>query len=82
MRGLPATLTRMQTIVRVNPRPNAQSVINQLPDWFAHYNEVYPHRALRYRSSRELIAQNREALSGFWGAITLAQPHRCSASGR
>ncbi len=44
--------------VRVNPRPNAQSVIDQLPDWFDHYNAVHPHRALRYRSPREFITQN------------------------
>jgi putative transposase len=50
--------------VRVNPRPNAQSVIDQLPGWFAHYNKVHPHRALRYRSPREFIAQTCEAPSG------------------
>jgi putative transposase len=50
--------------VRVNPKPDAQSVINQLPGWFAHYNEVHPHRALRYRSPREFIAKTCEALSG------------------
>jgi transposase InsO family protein len=50
--------------VRVNPKPNAQSVIDQLPGWFAHYNEVHPHRALRYRSPREFIAKTCEARSG------------------
>jgi transposase InsO family protein len=34
------------------PQANAQSVIDQLPGWFAHYNDVHPHRALRYRSTR------------------------------
>jgi putative transposase len=53
--------TLKRDYVRVNPRPDAQSVINQLPGWFAHYNEVHPHRALRYRSPREFIAQTREA---------------------
>jgi putative transposase len=48
----------------MNPRPDAQSVIDQLPGWFAHYNEVHPHRALRYRSPREFIAQTCEAMSG------------------
>ncbi len=56
--------TLKRDYVRVNPRPNAQSVIDQLPGWFAHYNEVHPHRALRYRSPREFIAQTCEALSG------------------
>jgi putative transposase len=31
--------------VRVSPRPNAESVMRQLPSWIAHYNEVHPHRA-------------------------------------
>jgi len=50
--------------VRVNPRSNAQSVIDQLPGRFDHYNEAHPHRALRYRSPREFIAQTWEALLG------------------
>lgn len=56
--------TLKRDYVRVNPRPDAQSVIDQLPGWFDHYNEVHPHRALRYRSPREFIAQTCEALSG------------------
>jgi putative transposase len=56
--------TLKRDYVRVNPRPDAQSVIDQLPGWLAHYNEVHPHRALRYRSPREFIAQTCEALSG------------------
>ncbi|TCQ06317.1 integrase-like protein [Sphingomonas sp. PP-CC-3A-396] len=56
--------TLKRDYARVNPRPNAQSVIDQLPGWFAHYNEVHPHRALRYQSPREFIAQTCEALSG------------------
>lgn len=56
--------TLKRDYVRVNPRPDALSVIDQLPGWFAHYNEVHPHRALRYRSPREFIAQTCEALSG------------------
>jgi putative transposase len=51
--------------VRVNPRPDAASVINQLPIWFDHYNRVHPHRALGYRSPREFIDRStRENLSG------------------
>jgi putative transposase len=56
--------TLKRDYVRVNPKPDAQSVIDQLPGWFDHYNEVHPHRALRYRSPREFIAQTCEALSG------------------
>jgi len=50
--------------VRVNPRPDAQSVIDQLLGRFAPYNEVHPHRASLYRSTREIIVQTCEALSG------------------
>ena len=42
--------------VRVSPRPDAQTVMRQLPAWIAHYNEVHPHKALGYRSPREFIA--------------------------
>ena len=56
--------TLKRDYVLLNPTPNAQSVIDQLPGWFDHYNEVHPHRALRYRSPREFIAQTCEALSG------------------
>lgn len=59
--------TPKRDYVRVNPRPNAQSVINQLPGWFAHYNEVHPHRALRYRSSGEFIAKPARRCQSFKG---------------
>jgi len=55
--------TLKRDYVRVNPRPDAQTVIAQLPAWIDHYNEVHPHRALGYRSPREFIATTREALS-------------------
>jgi transposase InsO family protein len=41
---------------RVVARPNAETVLCQLPSWIAHYNEVHPHKALGYRSPREFIA--------------------------
>jgi putative transposase len=41
--------------VRVSPCPDAEAVLRQLPSWFAHYNEVHPHKALGYRSPREFI---------------------------
>ena len=43
--------------VRVSPRPDALTVMHQLSAWFAHYNEVHPHKALGYRSPREFIAE-------------------------
>jgi putative transposase len=41
--------------VRVNPIPDAHSLISQLPAWFRHYNNVHPHKALRYRSPVKFI---------------------------
>ncbi|SEN12214.1 Integrase core domain-containing protein [Sphingomonas gellani] len=55
--------TLKRDYVRVSPRPDAHTVIAQLPDWIDHYNEVHPHRALGYSSPREFIAATREALS-------------------
>jgi len=43
---------------RVSPRPDARAVVDQIPNWMAHYNHVHPHRALGYRSPREFIALN------------------------
>ena len=48
--------TLKRDYVRVSSRPNAASVMRQLPSWIAHYNEVHPHKALGYRSPREFIA--------------------------
>lgn len=47
-----------------SPSTGAHTVIEQLPAWLTHYNEVHPHKALGYRSPREYITQAREALSG------------------
>jgi len=41
--------------VRVNPLPDALTVMRQLSAWITHYNEVHPHKALGYRSPREFI---------------------------
>jgi len=63
--------TLKRDYVRVSPIPDAQSVLRQLPLWLAHYNELHPHRALGYRSPRELIARStQESLSGLEEATT------------
>ena len=51
---------------RVNPMPDAETLIRQLPSWFEHYNELHPHRALGYRSPREFIQRRstKEIMSG------------------
>lgn len=44
--------------VRVNSCPDASAVLEQLSGWFAHYNEIHPHKALGYRSPRQFIRAN------------------------
>ena len=46
--------------VSVNPRPDAATVIAQLPSWFEHYNTLHPHKALGYRSPREFLNRQTE----------------------
>jgi transposase InsO family protein len=41
---------------RVNPRPDALTVLQQLSTWFEDYNAVHPHSGLRMLSPREFIA--------------------------
>ena len=43
--------------VRVNPRPDATTVLQQITAWFEDYNAVHPHSGLRMLSPREFIAQ-------------------------
>ncbi|WP_197420638.1 integrase core domain-containing protein [Sphingomonas sp. CCH5-D11] len=51
----------------MNSTPDARIVIEQLPTWLTHYNEVHPHKALGYRSPREYITQTRKAVRHFRG---------------
>ena len=39
----------------VHDRPDAQTVLSQLPVWFEDYNEIHPHKGLRMKSPREFI---------------------------
>jgi len=48
--------TLKRDYARVNPRPDAISVLQQIPVWFEDYNTVHPHSGLRMRSPREFIA--------------------------
>ena len=41
--------------VRVNPLPNAETVLRLLDGWFEDYNENHPHSRLGMRSPREFI---------------------------
>jgi putative transposase len=41
--------------VAVNPVPDAETVIAQLPLWFEHYNTLHPHNPLAYPSPPEFL---------------------------
>ena len=41
--------------VYTHDRPDTQTVLSQLPQWFEDYNEIHPHKALRMKSPREFI---------------------------
>jgi putative transposase len=57
--------TLKRDYVRISAKPDARTVIDQLPTWINHYNQVHPHRSLGYRSPREFIDRStREAPSG------------------
>lgn len=47
--------TLKRDYARVSSKPDAKSVLNQIPQWLDHYNHVHPHRSLGYRSPREFI---------------------------
>lgn len=48
--------TLKRDYARVNPRPDALTVLQQLPAWFEDYNTSHPHSGLRMLSPREFIA--------------------------
>lgn len=48
--------TLKRDYARVNPRPDALTVLQQLPAWFEDYNAAHPHSGLRMLSPREFIA--------------------------
>ena len=39
----------------VNDRPDVQTVMSMLHEWFEDYNEVHPHKGLKMKSPREFI---------------------------
>lgn len=47
--------------VYVHDRPDARTVLSQLPKWFEDYNEIHPHKALRLKSPREFIRSHQPA---------------------
>ena len=64
---------------RVNPRPDAATVLRQLDRWFEHYNTIHPHKALGYRSPREFKTQILDgATENAVGAVR--RPHESAMS--
>ena len=62
--------------VRVSSRPNAESVMRQLPSWIAHYNQVHhPHKALGYRSRVSSLqpTKNLDRVQSFRGCNSFTQ---------
>lgn len=54
--------TLKRDYARIQPRPDALTVLQQLPTWINDYNENHPHSGLRMRSPREFIqAQSQPA---------------------
>jgi transposase InsO family protein len=47
--------TLKRDYLRVNPLPDAYTVLRQIAGWIDDYNEIHPHSALRMRSPREFI---------------------------
>ena len=46
----------------VHDRPDAQTVLSQLSEWFEDYNEIHPHKGLRMKSPREFIRSYQPAM--------------------
>lgn len=47
--------TLKRDYARVQPRPDADTVLARVGAWIANYNEHHPHRGLGMRSPREFI---------------------------
>jgi len=61
--------TLKRDYARVNPRPDAASVLRQLDGWFEHYNAVHPHKALGYLAPRGFRKQLEETAENAVGAV-------------
>lgn len=52
--------TLKRDYVRVNPLPDAQTVLSSIGDWIEDYNENHPHSGLKWKSPREFIKAKTE----------------------
>ncbi|RYH06610.1 hypothetical protein EU800_23225 [Tropicimonas sp. IMCC6043] len=56
---LPVTVTK-RDYIRVNPLPDAETVLALLSTWIGNYNDNHPHSVPKWRSSREFIRAQTE----------------------
>ncbi len=52
--------TLKRDYVRVNPLPDAETVLTLIRDWIEDYNENHPHGGLKWRLPREFIGAKTE----------------------
>ena len=52
--------TLKRDCVRVNPLPDAETVLSLIADWIEDYNENHPHNGLKWKSPREFIRAKTE----------------------
>jgi putative transposase len=55
--------TLKRDYARIQPRPDALTVLQKLPTWIDDYNENHPHSGLRMRSPREFIRSQSQSAS-------------------
>jgi putative transposase len=55
--------TLKRDYARIQPRPDALTVLQQLPGWINDYNENHPHKGLRMLSPREFIQSQTQPAS-------------------
>ena len=55
--------TLKRDYARIQPRPDALTVLQQLPTWIDDCNENHPHSGLRMRSPREFIRSQSQPAS-------------------
>ena len=61
--------------VRVSPRPDAETVMRQLPGWIAHYNEIRTRlSATVHPASSSQLTQDPDRVRSFGGYNTLWEP--------
>ncbi len=63
--------TLKRDYARIQPRPDALTVLQQLPTWIDDYNENHPHRGLRMLSPKEFIQSQSQPASCpvWWGQL-------------